>query len=219
MASDWAKESKTLVLALFRFTFVRTKMNPGCGGGAPGSQSPKRLASDAPHAVGPVRSHCIEKRMLPSPHTAGREHDKSHLVVPPTFGGGSFRRGTDSALAVPIGRGGTCRGRFRPRSGAVFPPPVPYRPLTAAGGLSLSGGPGVLRRPHGGGPGIRLFCYYSTKRGQKSMGKGAQWFSLCLGLTILRQSISPRSIPSTSISAVATLEAKGMLFWSHSREM
>ena len=26
-------------------------------------------------------------------------------------------------------------------------------------------------------------------------------------------------MPSTSISAVATLEAKGMLFWSHSREI
>ena len=28
MASNWEKESKTLVLALFRFTFVRTKVNP-----------------------------------------------------------------------------------------------------------------------------------------------------------------------------------------------
>ena len=28
MASDWTKDSKTLVLALFRFTFVRTKVNP-----------------------------------------------------------------------------------------------------------------------------------------------------------------------------------------------
>ena len=35
---------------------------------------------------------------------------------------------------------------------------------------------------------------------------------LCLGLTMFRQSRSPRSMPSTSISAVATLEAKGMLF-------
>ena len=43
--------------------------------------------------------------------------------------------------------------------------------------------------------------------------------NLCLGLTMFRQSRSPRSMPSTSISAVATLEAKGMLFWSHSREM
>ena len=38
MASDWIKESKTLVLALFRFTFVRTKVNPGSGGGTPGDQ-------------------------------------------------------------------------------------------------------------------------------------------------------------------------------------
>ena len=40
MASDWTKESKTLVLALFRFTFVRTKVNPGFGGGAPVKKDP-----------------------------------------------------------------------------------------------------------------------------------------------------------------------------------
>ena len=39
------------------------------------------------------------------------------------------------------------------------------------------------------------------------------------GLTMYRQSRSPRARPSTSISAVAMLLAKGMLFWSHRREM
>ena len=47
--SDWTKESKTLVLALFRFTFVRTKVNPGFGAGeapivstrGPGARSPQ----------------------------------------------------------------------------------------------------------------------------------------------------------------------------------
>ncbi len=34
----------------------------------------------------------------------------------------------------------------------------------------------------------------------------------CFGLTMFLQSKSPRSIPSTSISAVATLEANGILF-------
>ncbi len=39
------------------------------------------------------------------------------------------------------------------------------------------------------------------------------------GFTMQRQSRSPRARPSTSISAVAMLLAKGMLFWSHSREI
>ena len=39
------------------------------------------------------------------------------------------------------------------------------------------------------------------------------------GFTMQRQSRSPRARPSTSISAVAMLLAKGMLFWSHRREI
>ena len=39
------------------------------------------------------------------------------------------------------------------------------------------------------------------------------------GLTISRQSKSPRDRPRTSISAVAMLLAKGTRFWSHRREM
>ena len=39
------------------------------------------------------------------------------------------------------------------------------------------------------------------------------------GFTMQRQSRSPRARPSTSISAVAMLLAKGMLFWSQRREM
>ena len=49
--TDWTKESKTLVLALFRFTFVRTKVNPGFGGGAPAEKH--RI----PGAEPPARSH------------------------------------------------------------------------------------------------------------------------------------------------------------------
>ena len=40
---------------------------------------------------------------------------------------------------------------------------------------------------------------------------------LVLGLMISRQSRSPRSRPWMRISAVATLVAKGMLYWSHRR--
>ena len=39
------------------------------------------------------------------------------------------------------------------------------------------------------------------------------------GFTMVRQSKSPRARPRTSISAVAILLAKGMLLWSHRREM
>ena len=92
-----------------------------------------------------------------------------------------FLKWTGSALAVPIGRGGTCRGRFRPRSGAVFPRSDPYRSLTARGNLSLSGINGVLRRPHGGGPNIQLPAII-VRLGSKSQGSGALMVQFVLGI-------------------------------------
>ena len=78
---------------------------------------------------------------------------------------------TGSALTVPIGRGGTCRGRFRPRSGAVFPRSGPYRSLTAQGGLSLSGWAGYSVALMAAGQ-YSVACYYSTPEGKKSRVRG-----------------------------------------------
>ena len=50
-------------------------------------------------------------------------------------------------------------------------------------------------------------------------GEKCQAMGRLEGLTMQRQSKSPRARPSTSASAVARLLAKGMLFWSHSREI
>ena len=67
---------------------------------------------------------------------------------------------------------------------------------------------GILLRPqHGDG----LYCMRFAEKSQ-AMGRVE-------GLTMQRQSKSPRARPSTSISAVAMLLAKGMLFWSHRREI
>ena len=53
--------------------------------------------------------------------------------------------------------------------------------------------------------------------GAGSMRSGYAVKGFVLGLMISRQSKSPRSRPWMSISAVATLVAKGMLYWSHRR--
>lgn len=52
----------------------------------------------------------------------------------------------------------------------------------------------------------------TSKTRRCQAGKGA-----LPGLTTLRQSKSPRARPMISISAVATLVAKGTLYWSHKR--
>ena len=49
--------------------------------------------------------------------------------------------------------------------------------------------------------------------------KGCQAMGRLVGLYMVRQSRSPRARPRISISAVPMLLAKGMLFWSHRREM
>ena len=95
----------------------------------------------------------------------------------------------------------------------TFPSPLrrcpssgPNRALSALR-PSLWSVSGVLLRHHGGVGYSMRFC-----RKSQAMGRVE-------GLTMHRQSRSPRARPSTNISAVAMLLAKGMLFWSHSREI
>jgi len=85
---------------------------------------------------------------------------------------------------------------------------------------SLYGGvTGLLLRLHSGKSYGDIVCKLPQKvknhgrfiTKSYAMGRGR-------GLTSRRQSRSPRARPSTSISAVAMLLAKGMLFWSHRRE-
>lgn len=141
-----------------------------------------------------------DKTMLPSPVLAGREHDEpSYFVVPPTSGAWA-------SFPSPS-CGGTGRGVSVPRSAFLRPGPLSARgdPLCGTGGGRCFAIPAVCHR-----------CHYKPMPWKKSMEKGRILLVyrpiLCLALTIIRQSRSPRSIPSTSISAVATLEAKGMLF-------
>ena len=107
-------------------------------------------------------------------------------------------------LWPPLVRGG-CRGRFRPRSAAVLRPGRPGRSQRC---VPLCGPMiGVLLRHPRGMNDCRRFSPACQAMGRVE------------GFTMQRQSRSPRARPSTSISAVAMLLAKGMLFWSHSREM
>ena len=136
-----------------------------------------------------------EKTMLPS--QGFWDESEKRFVVPPKFG-------AQCPLWPPFARGGR-RGRFRPRSAAVLRPGRPGRSQRC---VPLCGPMiGVLLRHRRGMNDCRRF-----QPDCQAMGRVE-------GFTMHRQSRSPRARPSTSISAVAMLLAKGMLFWSHSREM
>ena len=114
-------------------------------------------------------------------------------------------QGPAGLLLPPVVRGG-CRGRLRPRSAAVLRPGRPGRsqrcaPLCGAGDWGTAAASARYRCDCMRFAGI---C--------QAMGR-------LEGLTMHRQSRSPRARPSTSTSAVAMLLAKGMLFLSHRREM
>ena len=135
------------------------------------------------------------KNNAPVPRLLGRERNR--FVVPPKFG-------AQGPLWPPLVRGGR-RGHFRPRSAAVLRPGRPGRSQRC---VPLCGPMiGVLLRHRRGMNDCRRF-----QPACQAMGRVE-------GFTMQRQSRSPRARPSTSISAVAMLLAKGMLFWSHSREM
>ena len=124
------------------------------------------------------------------------DESDSRFVVPP-----KFRAYAPFGLLLRGGR----RGRFRPRSAAVLPP----------------GRTGRFQRVR---PSLWIGCRATAAASarycdcMRFLGK-SQAIGRVEGLTMQRQSRSPRARPSTSISAVAMLLAKGMLFWSHRREM
>ena len=91
--------------------------------------------------------------------------------------------------------------------------PAPCRDALTAGGASLCYG-GVMATPAGSTRLLFILCDFLRVVKAFHAVKG-----LLLGFTMSRQSRSPRSSPSTSISAVAKLLAKGTLFWSHRREI
>ena len=109
---------------------------------------------------------------------------------------------------------GARRGCFHPRSHAVLARSAAVRFQPAA---HLSAGGVVRVTPARSTRSILILGDFSpvVKEGRGIYAVNG----LLLGFTISRQSKSPRSSPSTSISAVARLLAKGMLFWSHRREI
>ena len=113
-------------------------------------------------------------------------------------------QGPAGLLLPPVVRGG-CRGR----------PPLSFVQAgrAALSGAPLSVGPAIgvlLRHPRG--------ISVASSDCMRFWGK-CQAMGRLEGLTMHRQSRSPRARPSTSTSAVAMLLAKGMLFLSHRREM
>ena len=142
-------------------------------------------------------------------NTPLREQEKNALIPIPL---GRERKASwchpNSGQTTPFGlllREGN-RGRFRPRSAAVLPP-VPA-------GFSQREIP--LCQP----------VLRSTAAASSRSDYHSRFPAVCqaigrllAGLTIMRQSRSPRARPRISISAVAMLLAKGTLLWSHRREM
>lgn len=107
------------------------------------------------------------------------------------------------------------RGRLRPRSRAVLPKSLPQDPFSL--GVPLC--PAV---PWYSCPFLAVIfapwtAHIRSVQGRSLLTQGTKGAGP--GLTIFRQSRSPRARPMISISAVATFVAKGILYWSHSRVM
>ena len=154
----------------------------------------------------------LRQRYLPLAlygNTPLQEQEKNALIPIPL---GRERKASwchpNSGQTAPFGlllREGN-RGRFRPRSAAVLPP-VPA-------GFSQREIP--LCQPV-----LRCTAAASSRSDYHSRFPAVCQAigRLLAGLTIMRQSRSPRARPRISISAVAMLLAKGTLLWSHRREM
>ena len=96
--------------------------------------------------------------------------------------------------------------------------PAPPLSFVQAGRAALSGRPSLWGRRLEYCCGIR--AVQMNQQGDcMRFGEKCQAMGRLEGLTMQRQSKSPRARPSTNASAVARLLAKGMLFWSHSREI
>ena len=152
---------------------------------------------------------------------------KNNALIPRLWDESAVLRGATQIRGIaPFGllvREGN-RGRFRPRSAAVLPPvqagsfqreiPLcePVLRHTAAASMRCYS---LRRREINGCREKQASLLYHSRFPAICQAMGR----LLAGLTIMRQSRSPRASPSTSISAVAMLLAKGTLFWSHSREI
>ncbi len=145
------------------------------------------------------------------------------MVIAPFLGVLVWRRKNKRSRPLALGRerlplrGAT---QIQGPAGLLLPPVVRGPPLSfvqagraALSGAPLSVGPAIgvlLRHPRG--------ISVASSDCMRFWGK-CQAMGRLEGLTMHRQSRSPRARPSTSTSAVAMLLAKGMLFLSHRREM
>ena len=169
-------------------------------GAAPKAPRARRREPSPPFRRGPIRK-CSR------PAVMGREHRNlytswCHPPSPPPRNAPPGR-----SLSGPMVRGA---GRGVSARAHGLSSPGPPAPLAAQGRCSLFGGWAGYSCPVIAPSILYCMCFWGKCQGP--------YFSRrFLLLTMFRQSMSPRSMPSTSISAVATLEAKGMLFWSHRR--
>ena len=167
------------------------------------ANAPFRVMRASGPRLPPARRRGRGRRKKYAPVPRLWDESACRFVVPPKF----KAPGEPPLASCGAGRG---RGRLRPRSAAVLPPLRPERsqrrvPLCGAGGLEYCCGIRAVQMNQQGD------C---MRFGEKCQAMGR-----LEGLTMQRQSRSPRARPSTSISAVAMLLAKGMLFWSHRREI
>ena len=140
------------------------------------------------------------------------------MVIAPFLGVLVWRRKNKRSRPLALGRerlplrGAT---QIQGPAGLLLPPPLSFVQAgrAALSGAPLSVGPAIgvlLRHPRG--------ISVASSDCMRFWGK-CQAMGRLEGLTMHRQSRSPRARPSTSTSAVAMLLAKGMLFLSHRREM
>ena len=173
------------------------------GGGDPPPPMGGRTSSgrEPPEPSGRRKKKCSR------PAVMGREHRNLYTswCHPPSPPPRNVPPGR--SLSGPMERGA---GRGVSARARGLSSPGPPAPLAAQGRCSLFGGWAGYSCPVIAPSILYCMCFWGKCQGP--------YFSRrFLLLTMFRQSMSPRSMPSTSISAVATLEAKGMLFWSHRR--
>ena len=140
----------------------------------------------------------IKKHAPIPPKQRDESMQDTRFVVPPTFSPPVPRADPFCPLFPP--RRGIAADVAAPRSRTVFLPLLPA-PLPAMAALS------VWRRRGTPARSLRRFPNYFMRFFAACQSPAPYRSSLLLGLTIFLQSRSPRSRPSTSISAVATLVA------------
>ena len=118
--------------------------------------------------------------MLSFPHTAGREHDRSHFVVPPTFGRARCKKGQAPPLLSQLAAEGPAAGVSAPAPALSSPAQVRIGLLQPREAFLCPGGRGTPS-PSWRRADIQLLAIIVRRR-PKSQGSGALMVQFVLGI-------------------------------------